>query len=176
MYLSYGNAAAVSQQNAAGVWDINYKGVWHLANGSTLGTNDSTVNGNHGVAVNNPAAVAGPLGGGASFTGSSQMIQSTSNVGIGGNTNYTLSGWIKPNAQSQQGLFGWGSENGQFAGMWYNVRGTGVFSVEYGNSQPAYVANNVAAGVWHYVTFTKTPGAANGTTKIYIDGVDQGAM
>jgi hypothetical protein len=104
------------------------------------------------------------------------MIQSNATVGISGNTTYTLSGWIRPNAQSAQALFGWGNEGGQFAGMWYNLRGTGVFSVEYGNTQPVFTTNNVSAGVWHYVVLTKTVGAVNTTTKIYIDGVDQGAM
>ena len=43
IYLFYGNSSiTTSQQNTTGVWDSNFKAVWHLANGSSLSTNDST--------------------------------------------------------------------------------------------------------------------------------------
>ena len=177
LYLYYGNATAVSQQNPAGVWDSNYRGVWHLGNGVTVNTADSTADANQGTAANGPAAVAGEISGGVSVNaGSSQAVISNNNAGISGDANYTLSAWIKPNAQSSQGLLGWGNPNGQFAGLFYNLRGTGVVSAEFGNTQPAYAAQNVTAGAWHYVVFAKTPGPVNTTTRLYIDGVDQGAM
>ena len=73
-------------------------------------------------------------------------------------------------------MFGWGNEGGQFAGMWYNLRETGVFRWSSATASRLTRRITFRAGVWHYVVLTKTVGAANLTTKIYIDGVDEGAM
>ncbi len=73
IYIYYGNASAASQQNPASVWDSNYAGVWHLPNGTTLSANDSTANGHNGT-ISSPVAIAGEIGGGASFNGSSDGV------------------------------------------------------------------------------------------------------
>ena len=170
------NPAAASQQNPGGVWDAGYKGVWHLPSATTSERQrfDDQRESRDG------GQQSGAGGGGVGrrrlvLRGRQPDDPVNATVGISGNTINAKRG-IRPNAQSAQALFGWGNEGGQFAGMWYNFRGTGVFSVEYGNTQPAFTTNNVSAGVWHYVVLTKTVGAVNTTTKIYIDGVDQGAM
>ena len=43
-YWCYGNSAITTYQGiSTATWDSNFAGVWHLANGSTLNPNDSTV-------------------------------------------------------------------------------------------------------------------------------------
>ena len=63
----YGKSGVSSFQGgvAGSAWDGNYVGVWHVPNGTTLGANDSTSNGNNASAMTTPSASAGVIDGAA---------------------------------------------------------------------------------------------------------------
>ena len=79
IYLLYGNAAVADFLGyAAGpAWDSNYRAVYHFADGTSVSASDSTGQ-NSSELINDPAPVAGPIGGGINFS-SPTMGMSLSN-------------------------------------------------------------------------------------------------
>ena len=173
IYMYYGNASAAGQANAAGVWDANYQGVWHLGNGTVLSVADSTGNGNNGINVGATAALGG-VEGAAAYNGSAS-VHSGSNIGITGNAGATLEAWVKLGSTSgEQNLVCLGYPNSlQQMVLDTNVNGAGSVSVEFAYNGMRTAAGVIGAGQWHHLVATKTPGAINATTSLYVDGVAQ---
>src|SRR6266404_3620009 len=92
IYMFYGNGAiSVDQSNKSGTWDANYVGVWHFTNaGSTFGA-DSTSHAYNLTNNNSVTASTGQIGGGASFSGSNYL--SNSSLSITAGTSITISFW-----------------------------------------------------------------------------------
>lgn len=93
-YLYWGNAGASAKVASwgQGVWDSNYAGVYHFPNGSSLTTNDSTANSNNGSITGGVSAVAGLVGGGAHFDGSSGYVETGNLNNSYGST--TIEAWL----------------------------------------------------------------------------------
>ncbi len=178
IYVLYGNPGiSASLENSSGAWSANYAGVWHLSNGSASMAKDSTSNGYNGNLVNNPAAITGEIGGGASFSSaSSQYITMGNNLNIGTN-DVTLEVWANAPATPQWAMlmgkrdgaqydFGIGSVNsgGQaIAGL------TAFWFLYNGSWQGWHTTNNVFDGNWHHIVCTRM----NGAIAIYVDGVSR---
>jgi hypothetical protein len=172
----YGNPSAPDQQNKTGVWDANYKGVWHLPDGTNLSVNDSTSNA-LSATINGATAVAGQMGGGAGFAGSS-----TSNIAVASSTALdsttgTWSGWFKT-SQSISGVYPllWARANGSgsFSGITLFLEAaSGHARVQmYGAGSPTVldITGGTAAlndGNWHYLVFTFN---ATSAATLYVDG------
>jgi hypothetical protein len=114
----------------------------------------------------------------ATTNGQKCYLLGANNSGISGNASITLSQWVKlrDTTTSGAGLFTGDRNGGAGAaiGTFFNLRGAGAVSVEYasGNSV-ATAAGALTANKWYLVTIVKSPGAANTTTQIYVNGVLQ---
>ena len=96
IYAAVGNASPPAR--TTGVWDSNYKGVWTFQDptnpADSTGNNNGT---NHGA-----TAVAGKVGGAASFNGSSNYISLASPLQTGGPASFEA--WV--NVASSGGILG----------------------------------------------------------------------
>ena len=173
IYIYYGNSSVTtSQENKTGVWDSNYLAVWHLPNGSSLTTNDSTSNANNG-ANQGASATTGQVDGAGSFNGTSNYISTASAV-LSGNTQFTISEWVKTTSVNYMETVGqyYGVAYGAFE-MWMpggtnnNMR---IYAYYGGGS---YVtrdsSSNANDGNWHLWTGVYNGGTGN--LDIYCDGV-----
>jgi PKD repeat protein len=169
IYMYYGNPASSDQQNKNGVWDANYKAVWHLNEGGTGTRYDSTANANNA----NPRNYAGTEGTTGQITGADRLhrsptdyLESTSNIGITGNSARTISFWVNLDDTNRNGMVGWGN-NGIQQEFEVAVRETHYFLWGYGAGNDWDTAITPATGSWHYYTV-----AFDGTTtaRWYVDG------
>jgi YD repeat-containing protein len=103
IYMWYGNSAVlVSQENKPGVWSNGYAAVYHMGNGSTLSASDST--GNNPGTVNNVSGTSGIIGGGGSFSASSNI---TAIPASSVSAPFTIEEWANPSSTSGTlGLYG----------------------------------------------------------------------
>jgi hypothetical protein len=112
------------------------------------------------------------------FDGTNDYVENSSpNLGITGNATATFSCWFYYSGTSSStfnALFGYGngSNSGDTFALGLNPSGTYRVSFEFngGNSVQSY-DNAYIPNSWNYFVGTKTPGAANTTTKLYINGV-----
>ncbi|MCH8330118.1 MAG: DUF2341 domain-containing protein, partial [Bacteroidetes bacterium] len=114
--LYYGNNAISTDPSTSAVWSPNYLGVYHF----NQSVNDATSNGNNGT-NNGTTDVAGYFGGGKSFDGIDDYIQ-TPISSLKTDSSFTLSLWFKTNALTKTHMLwagyntqnGWGSSGGAF--------------------------------------------------------------
>jgi hypothetical protein len=144
-YVFYGNSSVTADPSTPTlVWDSNYLGVFHLPNGTTLTTNDSTNNKN---GVNKgAAAIAGEIGGGANFNGTSSYID----VPAYGNavSAFTISTWIYLNGTSNAySAIAVSRDPSQPVGMMFSGA-TNVLS---------YVWNNNSSSTWGWGSGISVP-------------------
>ena len=91
IYMTYGNAGISSDPSTTDVWISSYKGVWHLNSGAS----DATITGNDG-AESNTSDIAGLIGGGKDFNGSTSFIRFNPLNGMTYNDeNQSLSIWAQ---------------------------------------------------------------------------------
>ena len=111
---------------------------------------------------------------GATFNGTNSVISTSGNSGISGNANFTMSAWIKPiTLTDYAGIVSWGNTGvaGQLAAL--IVMANGQVGLATAGAQNALVASStITNGKWYYITITKTAGALNTTTKVYVNGID----
>jgi hypothetical protein len=171
IYLYFDNSSiSTFQGNVNGTWNSNYNAVWHLPNGTTLSTADSTANNlsgtNHGA-----TATTGQIGGGASFSGSSQYISVPSTT-LPSSGNFTVSLWFKTTSdgvlfsEQNQPI---GSTPSSWDPMLY-VDSTGkLHGGIYIGSIPNLVSTSaVNNGAWHYAVLTVNKSSS--TQSLYLDG------
>src|SRR5260221_7780912 len=100
IYMFYGNGAVTTDQsNKTGVWDSNYVGVWHMGDSAANTTvADSTSNLNNGVAGANTSAktLAGEIGQGLSFNGSTDKVTTS----LTRTTAFTWEAWLNLQSSS----------------------------------------------------------------------------
>jgi hypothetical protein len=114
------------------------------------------------------------VGGSLTFNGSNQFVSNTlPNLGISGNAAITLSCWFYTSASSFATLLSYGG--GAAAGDTFSliVDANGVISVHFNGGNGTLSSSNVfLPNTWNNFTATKTPGAANTTTKLYLNGIE----
>jgi alpha-galactosidase len=99
IWVIWGDAALASvpqpSMTNGTVWGNGYAGVWHLANGTFLSGQDSTVNGYNG-AVNNAVATNGMIDGAAWFNGANAYLDLGTAENPLSNQQLTMSAWVFP--------------------------------------------------------------------------------
>ena len=93
IYVGYGDSALNTDGSSTGTWDSNFLGVWHLGIPATLSGEDSTSNNNDITTNQGATALAGKLGGGATFDGVNDQMSATIVHGIG-TGDFTISAWV----------------------------------------------------------------------------------
>jgi hypothetical protein len=163
-YVSYDNGSISAARNVgsfapSGVWDGQYVGVYHLANGSTLATTDSTVNGNSLTNIGSVSAVSGGIDGAAQLSGSN-YLNHTNISSINGTSKLTVSMWINyTNSGSHQGMVQ------QFDSGGLQVLNYGAETITYFDGADfAYDLGSLTVGSWEYLVWvfdgTQTGNAA----------------
>lgn len=183
IYMFYGDEVFSSQENKTGVWDSNYKGVWHLGDGTTLNANDSTMNVNNG-AVTGSAAATAKIGGGASFNGTTDLINCGSNASVDNikaASAFMISAWIKPTTVGESTAGGYILSKVSFAGFtgWiFNVLDTAAIRFFHyaGAVSVIRTSNNssITYGSWQHVAITWDGSTTAANVHIYVNGAEVG--
>jgi hypothetical protein len=144
--------------------------------GSGTTWSDLSGNVNNGTLVNGVGYSNGAL----SFDGVDDYVISSSNIGITGDFNATLSVWVNllELSTGYRCVCMFGSVGTmQGFGIFPNIAAYGAGSVAIGfyGSQNAYTAaSTISANTWYNIVATKTSGAVSSSnTKLYINGISQ---
>jgi len=148
----------------------------YIGSGTTW--SDLSGNGNNGTLTNGPT-FTGSFGGSIVFDGSNDYVQNSSpNLGITGNASATLSCWFyytgaSPTQYNALLQYGNGSSAGDTFALGLN--GVGAYDVNFQFNAGNFTRSNsnvYLPNTWNNLVGTKTPGAANTTTKLYLNGVE----
>jgi hypothetical protein len=174
IYMYYGNSSiSTSQENVNGVWDSNFKGVWHLKEATGTNAADSTSNALTATQSNSPTQGAAQVGGGLTFNGSTQQLNTGSTTAIGDLSIITVSAWVKISTYVSQA-----TAVANYDGQGFSLQ-TALTSADiYFNAGGRYgfTASNVyTTGTWHLWTAVYDGNQATNAAKIkiYLDGVSQ---
>ena len=143
---------------------------------STAEAVDASGQGNNGNVTNfgQEAVRPGVVGQALKFDNTNDVI-SMGASGLTGDITATWSAWIKTNSTVSNdyqaiAIIGSTAALGAF-GPFLNIGGVGVLSAEYaGGNNCATAAGVITPGQWYHVVATKTAGAINTTTTIYVNG------
>lgn len=170
IYIYYGKSGGSDGEDAENVWDSHYRAVYHLNGISGNNWSDSTSNSNDG--HNNGATqIAGKVSGAANFSNSS--IVSQNDIGIGGNSAFTIEAWVLPGDNPHRTLFddygsgmiGWGSTGCTYGNFIYYDSSENNFEVGfYCNDNQTY--EDYPKDYW-YNPVVKYNGTDN---KMFVDG------
>ncbi|HTL39673.1 MAG TPA: LamG-like jellyroll fold domain-containing protein, partial [Methylomirabilota bacterium] len=147
-------------------WGANFKVVYHLPDGTTLSANDSTTNSNNGTIIG-ATATSGQVDGAGNFNGSSYIDTNITSNTIFSNSTFTVSAWVKLNANSMLVAKGGFSQGFYAAADGVQIKGS---SSTIRSSDGTI---NMADGAWHYysaIITTDTSVAGNNNAHIYQDG------
>jgi hypothetical protein len=136
---------------------------------------DLSGNGNNGTLTNGPT-YSSANGGSIVFDGTNDSVENTSpNLGITGNASITLSCWFYFTGTSSAGsywsLLSYG--NGPTALDTFALAIFDVYRLTFafnGGNQAISNQNVITTNTWYNFVGTKTPGAINTTTKLYLNG------
>jgi len=155
-------------------------GHWTFDGADTTATQvlDKSGLNNTGTRAGGTSIINGKLGQAMKLAGnSSSYIRGTLNTGISGDATFSFSAWINTpniiagNYMTAVSIGTWGG--GTAAGLFFNIS-AGSVTMSYGGSNVNTVAGVISANKWYHIVAVKTPGIADTTTKIYINGVLQG--
>ena len=161
-YMFYGDSTVTTAQNTssnspANVWDANFKGVYHLGDGSSLGANDSTTNGNNGT-ITSATAAAGQIDGAASFGGAAKIALGTAlNPASSGRT---YEAWV--NASSLPNAYNSVVSVGEMPTSVFTilVKSNGKLALYLVNSTNAAISydgtgsHTLSTGTWYHIVLT----------------------
>ncbi len=133
---------------------------------------DLSGNNNNGTLTNGPTFNAGNMGS-ILFDGVDDYVENTSpNLGITGNASVTLSCWFYfTGGSNTYVLLAYG--NGPDALDTFALTVNTGYSVTFSFNGGSYVGSNqnvITTNTWYNLVGTKTPGAINTTTKLYLNG------
>jgi hypothetical protein len=140
--------------------------------GSGTTWRDLSGNNNNGTLTNGPTFNAGNLGS-IVFDGTNDYVENTSpNLGITGNASVTLSCWFYfTGGSSFYTLLSYG--DGPSALDTFGLTTNTGYSVTFSFNGGTYAESNqnvITTNAWYNLVGTKTPGAINTTTKLYLNG------
>jgi hypothetical protein len=126
-------------------------------------------NGNVGTGINITSDRFGNSNSAYSFLGTGNI--SLTNLPTSGNTDFTISGWIKTNNQTlRKGIMCWGQDT-PWASTYFFVNSTGRLQFDFAYNGGASSLSIVNDNNWHQVTVT----CINGLIQLYIDGLQNGS-
>jgi len=139
----------------------------------------SLVNNSSNTLTNGPTYTSGTSGY-FSFDGVDDYIECSTNLGISGNVAASIGCWfmaIGGTSTTFYPLAGWGGSTVGDAFMLgiNNSTPSQPYSLNIqfnGGNWNATANNSYSLNTWYYFVGTKTPGAANTTTKVYLNGVE----
>lgn len=140
----------------------NILAYWKLdANGSALSLADSTGNGNTLTNSGGVGLGTGKIGGGASFGGGAQYLQSSFAGNLG--SNFSISFWFN-GTDATAGL----NQLGQWTDSWVigSNSSNGLYFISSGNGVFNFPISNAFDGSWHFYTVISN----NGSGSLYVDG------
>ena len=155
-----------------GYWSFDGKDMnWSASSAEAV---DASGQGNNGNVTNfgQEGVRPGVVGQALSFDNTNDVI-SMGASGLTGDITATWSAWIKTNSTVSNdyqaiAIIGSTAALGAF-GPFLNIGGVGVLSAEYaGGNNCATAAGVITPGQWYHVVATKTAGAINTTTTIYV--------
>ena len=132
--------------------------------------------GNTGTLANLPAAALaiGQVGTALTFNQGASTGILTGPSPLTGNYAGTISVWANlASNTTKECLFEVASSNdGEIFAIFTSWRGAGSISVEFGANRPVYTSSSIiSSNVWMHICGTKSPGAIDTTTNIYLNGV-----
>jgi len=135
---------------------------------------DKSGNNNNITLINSPSWVKGQYGSALNFNGTSQYGIGDSNLGISGNAEFTMAGWVFWSgsfSSSYPSAFGIDTVNSTNRGLSMTLR-DGKPALDFWNNRWR-ATNPITANQWTHIAVTKTPGSIGSTSKIYVNGVLQ---
>lgn len=168
IYVYFGNSSVVtSQAQPTGVWDSHYALVSHLANGTTLNTNDSTSNGNNGTNSGLTAAT-GKIGGGATSAADTDLLNYGTASSLANFTALTYEFWMKPTS-----LAGFPAGRLNQNAIRFNPSGTNLtYRHQWSGALAGWSGStNLVSGVWYHIVVTYDGSSTSNKPQIYINGV-----
>lgn len=140
---------------------------------------DVSGNNKNGTLTNGPTYTSG-ISGYFSFDGVDDYIECATDIGISGNVAASIGCWFMQTGGSSNifyPLAGWGGTTiGDAFVLGLNSSSpaqTYSLNVQFnGGNWNATANNSYSINTWNYFVATKTPGAANTTTKAYLNGVE----
>lgn len=158
----------------------NLKAYYRFESGAL--TTDSTANSKTLTNTNTVADGTGKFGGGADMSASNtnKKLSIAENLGVAGNGNMSIVGWIKLNAEISSGLFGFFDHRSTTTAnlrlqIYYDYNGgTRRMVVDNAGTTPGYILYNTTLGTtnWHHIAVTR----ASGTAYFYLDGAFCGSV
>jgi hypothetical protein len=141
--------------------------------GSGTTWTDLSANGNNQTLING-VGFNGTNGGFLTFDGTNDHTQNSSpNLGITGNISATLSCWFydqRTSTSTTQALFVYGNGSSARDTIGIILQNLG-FSAAFNGGNNTFSDNNIySLNTWNNIVITKTPGAANTTTQLYLNG------
>jgi hypothetical protein len=174
-YLGYGDSGISTDGSSTASWDSNFNAVYHFKDGSSLNTNDSTVNAVNLTGHNTPTAATGQIDGGVGLvTASTQYLDATLNIGA--LTAMTVSAWIK--ATSFPDAYNTIYANAVSGSAVYEmfVKSTGKLAMYMATPALNYDgtgSHTLSTGTWYLVhmTYNSTQGLIG-----YVNGASDGTV
>ncbi|HET6544928.1 MAG TPA: DUF2341 domain-containing protein, partial [Chryseolinea sp.] len=196
IYMYYGNPAVATNQSTTNTWNTSYKTVYHFQSDSFL---DGTVNAVNGTNTGTIDAATAKIGGGRSFNGTTDYIQSSTSTVLKTANNLTISTWFRANSTNpghmlyqgqpvgSDGQNGWGDGDASTNGQEVHIS-TGTCCGATGGYVSAFLGHtdeqqnaNVLIGQevftnttsWHFLAATMSNINSGGTPTLnmYLDGV-----
>jgi hypothetical protein len=129
---------------------------------------------NHNITlINSPNWVKGQYGSAINFNGTQYGI-GDSNLGISGDAEFTMAGWVFWSGSFSSNFpsaFGINTVNTSNRGLSMTLK-DGRPALDFWNNRWR-ATNPITTNQWHHIAVTKTPGLIGSTSKIYVNGVLQ---
>ena len=154
------------------------------ANTASYGGSGSSLNnlagsGNSLTLYGSPAFSSNNLGYFTFNSASSNYGENTSPTGLSGNAEVTLAAWVYPTSvnNSYEAVIAYGglATSGDSLAITFNTANRAWGLAFNGGNDMATAAGSYTLNAWNYIVATKTPGAANTTTKLYLNGSEVAA-
>jgi len=149
--------------------------------GSGLSLNNLAGNGNSCTLYGSPAFSSNNLGYFTFNPASSNYAENASPTGLSGNAEATLAAWVYPTTTSlsvnYEAVINYGGHLVGGDSMAINLyTHSRAWSLAFnGGNDMATAGGTYTPNTWNYLVATKTPGAANTTTKLYVNGSEVAA-
>lgn len=189
-YMYYGNSSGISEANFENVFSKNYSesgllGLWHLDEATGIIAADISGNNKNLTLTNGPLwqsedggqwanSESTKFGSGSAlgFDGQNDYAVSSANLGLSGDTSFTMCSWIKWTgtiwSNDYAGIMGNNSTNVENQGLSLTIK-NGQPALDFWNRRWR-ATSSLPVNKWYFICATKTPGNISTTSTIYVNG------